>query len=173
MVLRRSLFSLRTRSCSMERSCSTCPERDSTWFCKASMVPVSLVQEEGETFRERRRGTKEIEKRGVPLTSLSFAARPCCPSPACGWCVPALWPSRPAARTLWRAARSCPGGPPAASTGTTGQTHRHAHLYEHLDTVTVHICNSSRGATRVLIGCHKNVTALSHSCHCLILFICQ
>lgn len=46
MVLRRSLFSLLTRSCSMAPSCSTCPERDSTWFCKASMVPVSLDQGE-------------------------------------------------------------------------------------------------------------------------------
>ncbi|TNN48631.1 hypothetical protein EYF80_041169 [Liparis tanakae] len=42
MVLRRSLFSLLTRRCSMERSCSTCPDRESTWFCRMSMDPVNL-----------------------------------------------------------------------------------------------------------------------------------
>lgn len=46
MVLRRSLFSLLTRSCSIERSCSTCADRDSTWFCRVSMVPVKLEQKE-------------------------------------------------------------------------------------------------------------------------------
>lgn len=48
MVFLRSLFSLFTRSCSMERSCSTCSDRDRTWFCKVSMVPVNLVQKGGE-----------------------------------------------------------------------------------------------------------------------------
>lgn len=43
--MRRSLFSLLTLSCSMERSCSTWPERVSTWFCRDSIVPVRLGQE--------------------------------------------------------------------------------------------------------------------------------
>lgn len=59
------------------------------------------------------------------LTSGFSAGRPCCPSPDCDWSSPALWPSRPAAHTLWRAARSCPGEPPAAWTGT--DTHMHTH----------------------------------------------
>lgn len=52
------------------------------------------------------------------LTSQSFAARTCCSSPDCGWCVPALWQCRPAVRRLWRAARSCHARLPAALTGT-------------------------------------------------------
>ena len=84
------------------------------------MVPVNLIQGEEQMLR---RGIEEVEAVGegilqVPLTSLSFAARPCCPSPACGWYAPALWQCRPAARTLWRAAHSCPEEPPAASIGT-------------------------------------------------------
>lgn len=74
MVLRRSLFSLLTRSCSMERSCSTCPERDSTWFCKASMVPVNLVQEDGKMFREYR-GRTEAWRNEEPHSPLYLLLR--------------------------------------------------------------------------------------------------
>lgn len=71
----------------------------------------------------RQRQTKEGASREVHvlLTSLSFAVRPCCPSPACGWCFQALWLSHPAARTLWHAAHSFHVEHPAALRGTMGK----------------------------------------------------
>lgn len=53
MVRRRSLFSLRMRSCSKLRISSTCFCNSSTWFCSPSMVSVKLQREEGAQVRSQ------------------------------------------------------------------------------------------------------------------------
>lgn len=53
MVRRRSLFSLRMRSCSKLRISSTCFCSSSTWFCSPSIVSVKLQREEGAQVRNQ------------------------------------------------------------------------------------------------------------------------
>lgn len=74
MVLRRSRFSLLTLSCSMERSCSTCSDRDRTWFCKVSMVPVNLVRaKDRKIFGEQAEAGKRLSVMRSPcLTHISI-----------------------------------------------------------------------------------------------------
>lgn len=64
----------------------------------------------------------------VLLTSVSFAARPYYQSPACGWCFQALWPSHPAAHTLWHAAHSFHAEHPAALRGTMKEIKQKIHV---------------------------------------------
>lgn len=114
----------------------------------------------------------EKGKLPVPFTSRSFAARTCCPSPACGWCVPALWQSRPAARTLWHAARSCPEEPPAALT-STGNKRIHIFSANKNAQLQVKFQQSLRSLKLEAFNCHLNLAFIYFLQHIYRIYHCN
>lgn len=62
----------------MERSCSTCSDRDRTWFCKVSMVPVNLVQRgRGQSNQGTSRGRhrNECKEKSTSYSRLNLLLR--------------------------------------------------------------------------------------------------